>query len=61
MIGLQKSRKLGNQTFPDHLDHLQNIDTKVEHQHYRRIGIMEEIQDMILYENEEDEEDSLLS
>jgi len=48
MIGLQKSQKLGNQTLPGHLDHLQNVDTKVEHQHYRRIGIMEEIQDMIL-------------
>jgi len=30
MIGLQKSQKMENQTFPDHLDGLQNVDAKVD-------------------------------
>jgi len=33
MTGLQKSQKMENQTIPDHLDGLQNIGAKVEHQH----------------------------
>jgi hypothetical protein len=46
ITGLQKSQKMGKQTPSNYLDGLQNVDAKVGH--YRRIGTLDRIQDMVL-------------
>jgi len=44
IIALQKSQKMENQTFPDHLD-LVNIGARVGHRHHGRTGTLNEIHD----------------
>jgi len=44
---------MGNQTFAS----LQNIDAKVGHQHCRRTGTLNEMQDIVVQENEDEEEE----
>jgi len=50
---LEKSQKMKNQTFPGHLDGLQNVGAKVEHQRHKRTDTLDKIQDMILEEDKE--------
>jgi len=38
--------KMEDQTTPGQLDGLQNVDAKVKHQHYRRTGALDKIQEV---------------
>jgi len=48
--------KIAKNDKSDHLDSLQNVGTKVEHEHNRRTGILDKIQNMVLEEKGKEEE-----